>query len=157
MKVNGKHSSKRLSRLYRVRQRRFRHAVKTMAGNMVKDLYELGVSRIAVGNLKHIREGNGSNRAKFNSMIHNFWDFNHIVQRIKDVAEEYGIKVKEVSEYKTSARCIKCGSENTVNTGRLFKCWDCGLEAHRDTVGVLNIGSRLGESINGVEWDEVGG
>jgi transposase len=73
------------------------------------------------------------------------------------VAEGYGIKVVEISEYKTSTRCIKCGSENTVNTGRLFKCVECGLEANRDTVGVLNIGSRLGESINGVEWDEVGG
>jgi putative transposase len=76
---------------------------------------------------------------KTNSMIHNFISFNYIVQRIKDVAEEYGIKTVEISEYKTSTRCIKCGLENTICTGRFFKCVECGLEANRDTVGVLNM------------------
>lgn len=81
---------------------------------------------------------------------HNFWSFHHVIKRIKDVAEEYGIKVKEVSEHKTSTRCPSCDSENIVNTGRFFRCLDCGLEAHRDAVGFLSIGSRQGESINGV-------
>jgi putative transposase len=148
--VNDKHTSKRLRRLYRIRQRRFRHAVNAMVRTIVKDLYDLGVSRIVIGNLKHIRDSNEENSHKINSMIHNFWSFQYIVQRIKDVAEEHGIEVEEVSEYKTSTRCPRCGSENTERTGRLFKCLNCGLEAHRDAVGVLNIGSRQGENINGV-------
>ncbi len=41
--INGKKSSKNLSRLYRVRQRRFRQAINTMIRSMVRDLYELGV------------------------------------------------------------------------------------------------------------------
>jgi len=138
-RVNGKYRSKRLRNLYGIRQRRFRHAVNSMVRTMVKDLYELGVSTIVVGNLKHIRDGNGDHSHKTNSMIHNFWSFKYVVQRFKDVAEEYGIKVIEVSEYKTSTQCPRCNSENTMRSGRLFKCLNCGLEAHRDAVGVLNM------------------
>jgi putative transposase len=149
-RVNDRHTSEQLRRLYRIRQRRFRHAVNAMARNMVEDLYELGVSRIVVGKLRHIRDNNGYNGHRTNSMIHNFWSFQYITQRIRDVAEEYGIMVKEVSEYRTSSICPICGSENTTCKGRLFKCLDCGLEGHRDAAGVLNIGSRQGENINGV-------
>lgn len=138
-RVNDKYTSKKLRRLYRIRQRRFRHAVNAMVRSMVRDLYDLGVSRIIIGNLKHIRDGNINNGSKTNTMIHNFWSFQYISQRIKDIAEEYGMEVKEVSEYKTSTVCPRCGSENTIHAGRLFKCLNCGLEAHRDVVGVLNM------------------
>ena len=43
-------------------------------------------------------------------MINNFWSYAYMVRRIKDKAEEYSIKVKEVSEYKTSSICIRCNS-----------------------------------------------
>jgi putative transposase len=59
--------------------------------------------------------------------------------------------VEEKSEYKTSSRCPFCHSENITTNGRLFKCLNCGLEAHRDAVGALNIGCLQGEgSVNGV-------
>jgi len=41
-----------------MRQRRFRQAINTMIRNMVRDLYELGVSKIVIGNLTDIREDN---------------------------------------------------------------------------------------------------
>jgi len=137
--INSKKNSKRLSRFYRIRQRRFRQAINVMIRNMVRDLYELGVSKIVIGNLTGIRENNGENSHKVNSILHNFWSFNYIVQRLKCTAQEYSIRVKEVSEYKTSSRCIRCGSENIERKGRLFKCLECGLEAHRDAIGVLNM------------------
>ncbi len=108
--VNNRHKSKRLSRFIRIRQRRFRQAINTMVRNIVRDLYELGVSKIVVGDLTGIRENNHKG-AKNNSMIHNFWSFNYIIQRFKDVAEEYGINVKEVSERKTSSICVRCSSD----------------------------------------------
>jgi putative transposase len=136
--INGKKSSKRLSRFYRMRQRRFRQAINTMIRNIVIDLHDLGVSKIVIGSLTGIREGNDKGK-KSNSMIHNFWSFKYIIQRLKCTAQEYGVRVKEVSEYKTSSRCIRCSSENIERKGRLFKCLDCGLEAHRDAIGVLNM------------------
>jgi len=101
-------------------------------------------------------------------MIHNFWSFQYITKRFKDRAEEYGIKVVEVDERKTSTTCPRCRSDRTVKRGRLFKCLSCRVEAHRDAVGVLNIGLAQGaelpaEAINGamtrpllLRWDGMG-
>jgi len=157
--INGRKSSKRLSRLYRMRQRRFRQAINTMIRNIVIDLYDLGVSKIVIGSLTGIREGNDKGK-KSNSMIHSFWSFNYLVQRLKCTAQEYGIRVKEVSEYKTSSRCVRCNSENFERKGRLFKCLECGMEAHRDAIGVLNMANLYGGTAirvmthpNLLKWD----
>jgi len=72
-------------------------------------------------------------------MIHNFWSHRYIIQRLKEKAQEYGITVNEISENGTSSVCPRCGSDWTYKHKRLFKCLNCGLEAHRDVVGVLNI------------------
>ena len=69
------------------------------------------------------------------------WSFRWIIQRLKEKAEEYGIEVEEVSEYRTSSICPRCKSEKAVRRGRLFKCLNCGFEAHRDVVGVVNMGT----------------
>ncbi len=147
-RINGARTSKKLRRLYRTRQRRFRHAVNAMVKTIVEEAYRLGVSKIVLGKLKGVR--NNRHNGKANTMINNFWSFSYIVRRFKEKAEEYGIEVGEVSEYKTSSKCPYCGSENVTNRGRLFKCYDCGLEAHRDAVGVLNIGHLNGGGVNGV-------
>ena len=44
----------------------------------------------------------------------------------------------EVNESYTSPVCPRCGSKNVEKRKRLFKCL-CGLEAHRDAVGCVNI------------------
>jgi putative transposase len=147
-RINGARTSKKLRGLYRTRQRRFRHAVNAMVKTIVEEAYRLGVSKIVLGKLKGVRSNRHNGKA--NTMINNFWSFSYIVRRFKEKAEEYGIEVEEVSEYKTSSKCPYCGSENVTNRGRLFKCYDCGLEAHRDAVGVLNIGHLYGGGVNGV-------
>jgi len=110
---------------------------------IVEYAYQVGISRIVVGNLKGIRNNNHEN-SKVNSMLNNFRSFRWILQRLKEKAEEYGIEDEEVSEYKTSSICPRCGSDRVVKRKRLFKCLNCGLEAHRDAVGVLNIGFAQG-------------
>ena len=72
-------------------------------------------------------------------MIHNFWSFRYIIDRLITTAENFGIKVKLVKENYTSSICPRCGSTNVYKYKRLFKCLNCSLEAHRDVVGVLNI------------------
>jgi len=92
-----------------------------------------------LGNLDGVREN--KHNSKVNAMINNFWSFNYTVRRFREKAEEHGIEVVEVSEYKTSTTCPRCLSEDTTTRKRLFKCNNCGLEAHRDAVGVLNMGT----------------
>jgi len=142
-RVNRTRTSRKLRRLFRIRRRRFRHAVNAMVKVIVEDAAQLGIQKIIMGDLTGIRENNREN-GKANSMIHNFWSFRYITKRFREKAEEYGIKVVQVDERETSSRCPRCGSDRTVKRGRLFKCISCGVEAHRDAVGVLNIGLAQG-------------
>ena len=146
MKVNKRYTTKRIRKYYRKRQLRFRHAINTIVHRFVKLCYEKGVTEIVVGDVSGIRENNNNKNNKVNAMIHNFWSFRYIVNRLITTAENFGIKVKFVKENYTSSICPRCGSTNALKHKRSFKCLDCGLKAHRDVVGVLNI-ARL--SLNG--------
>ncbi|MGC8937239.1 MAG: hypothetical protein ACP5KV_07780 [Candidatus Methanomethylicaceae archaeon] len=92
---NKAKTSRKIWKLYRIRQRRFRYAVNAMIKTLVEDSYQLGISRIVLGELKGIRNNNHSHKA--NAMVNNFWSFEYIV-RFKEKAEEYRIKVEEKSE-----------------------------------------------------------
>jgi len=138
MKVNKRHTTKRIRKYYRKRKLRFRHAINTIVFRFVKLCYEKGVTEIFVGDVSGIRQNN-DNGSKVNAMIHNFWSFEYIIDRLTTTAENFGIKVELVKENHTSSICPRCGSTNAYKHKRLFKCLNCGLEAHRDVVGVLNI------------------
>ena len=148
-RVNGRNTSKRLRKLYRKRQRRFRHAINTIVYCFVRLCLEKGVSEIIVGDVTHIRDNNDKGN-KINAIIHNFWSFRYIVERLKTTAENFGISVSVVSGRGTSSKCPWCGSESVRRRKRLFKCLSCGIEAHRDVVGALNIALLHGEGFNGV-------
>ncbi|MFO7966483.1 MAG: transposase [Archaeoglobaceae archaeon] len=138
-RVNGKSKSKRLSKLYRMRRKRFRYQVNCIVKDFVEQCYTRSVSEIVMGNLTGIRDNGNNMGKKSNSMVHNFWSHAYLINKIVEKAEEHGIKVIQVDERGTSSQCPKCGSKNVVKKGRLFKCKDCGLEAHRDAVGSVNI------------------
>jgi putative transposase len=142
--VNGRKKSKQLARLYRIRKNRFRHAVATFARQLVRDLYAKGVSTIVIGELTAIRSNSDHGR-QGNAMVHNYWSHKHVADRLNWTAEEYGITVRTVSEAYTSQTCPRCHSRHSQRVLRGFRCLDCGLEAHRDAVGVLNIAARCGE------------
>ena len=151
MNVNKRYTTKRTRKYYRKRQLRFKHAINTIIYRFVKLCYEKGVTEIIVGDISGIRENNDKN-AKINAMIHNFWSFRFITNRLITTAENFGIRVKLVKENHTSSICPRCYSTNAIKHKRLFKCLNCGLEAHRDVVGVLNIArvSTRRDGFNGV-------
>ena len=62
-----------------------------------------------------------------------------LLYRLTTTAENFGVRVKLVKESYTSSICPRCSSDKTIKYKRLFKCLDCGLEAHRDVVGAINI------------------
>ncbi|MHC1610905.1 MAG: zinc ribbon domain-containing protein, partial [Candidatus Methanospirareceae archaeon] len=69
-------------------------------------------------------------------------------KRLREKAEEYGMIVRREDERGTSSECPRCHSTRIVKRGRLFKCVDCKLEAHRDAVGGINIGLAQGEVLS---------
>jgi putative transposase len=141
--VNGRKKSKQLSRLYRIRKNRFRHAVATFVRQLIRDLYAKGVSTIVIGELTGIRSNSDHGR-QGNAMVHNYWSHKYVADRLRWTAEEYGIRVRTVSEAYTSQTCPRCRSRHSQRILRGFRCLDCGLEAHRDAVGVLNMAARCG-------------
>jgi putative transposase len=141
-KINNANRSRRLSKLYRIRQRRFKHAINAMVKMIVDNAYHLGIREIVLGKLKGIRSNNNNNsnnNTKANAMVNNFWSYSYIVRRIKDKAEEYGIKVKEVNEHNTSSICPYCNLEGVRRYRGLFYCKSCNMVINADVVGVLNI------------------
>ena len=94
---------------------------------------------IVAGDLNGIRDNVDYNK-KSNSMIHNYWSHKYLVNRLRWTAENYGMDLNLIDERGTSSKCPRCGSEEKVRRGRLYKCKECGIEAHRDAVGALNIG-----------------
>ncbi len=136
-RINKTETSRRLRKLYRIRQRRFRHAMNAMVKTIVEDAHELGISKIVLGKLKGIRN-NGCN-SKANAMIHNFWSFEYIIRRFKEKAEEYGIEIELVSEYETSSLCPICKTKGIRRYRGLFYCPNCDKAINADVVGVLNM------------------
>ncbi|NHV61083.1 MAG: IS200/IS605 family element transposase accessory protein TnpB, partial [Candidatus Verstraetearchaeota archaeon] len=143
-------TSRKLRKLYRIRQKRFRHAVNAMVKTIVDDAHKLGVSKIVLGKLKGIRK-NGKN-GKANAMINNFWSFEYIVKWFKERAEEYGIEVEEKSEYRTSSECPFCHSKGTRRYRGMFYCGKCGMAMNADVVGALNIARNDGTIIPSPSW-----
>jgi len=143
-RVNGAKTSRKLRKLYRIRQRRFRHAVNTMIKIIVEDTHKL-ISKIVLGRLKGIRDN--SHNSKANTMINNFWSFNYIIRKFREKAEEYGIKVEEKSEYGTSSKCPFCHSKGARRYRGLFYCGKCVMVMNADVVGALNMARNDGTII----------
>ncbi len=136
---NGKYTSERLKRLFRQRKRTFKDKIRKIAHDFIERCYQADVDTIVMGDLTGIRENKEKWNKKADSMVHNYWSHKYLIDRIRWTAENYGMDIELIDERGTSSRCPRCGSEEKVRRGRLYKCKNCGLEAHRDAVGALNI------------------
>jgi len=139
-RTNGRDSSKRLSGLYRTRKRRLNHAIKAMLRDLYMRLEAHEVTDLIVGDLKHIRD-NANHGKVGNQKLHNFWPFQQIRQRIHELSEECGIRVRFKSERGTSKRCAMCGrthANSRIHRG-LYKCAETGHTMNADVNGAYNI------------------
>jgi putative transposase len=140
VKVNGKRTSKTVRAMLRARKRRLDHAVDAMLRDLYERLEEQGVTKLVIGDLKHVRE-NADHGKVGNQKLHNFWVFQKMRKRITELSEEYGIKALFKSERNTSKRCSICGQ--THEQGRmhrgLYRCEKTGRTLNADVNGALNI------------------
>mgnify|MGYP006283863779 CR=1 FL=1 len=129
---DGRYSSHRIRRLYDRRTKRRDHAQDALARDLIKRLYDDGVSTVYVGDLTDVLETHWS--VETNAKTHNFWAFRAFVNRLAYTAEEYGISVKVRSEAWTSQKCPNCGSTaDTTRHQHTLSC-ACGFEGHADLV-----------------------
>ena len=132
---HGLKNSRKLEKLYKKRSLLLKNAREGLTREIVETLYDKGVGQIKIGYPKGIAQDKGNER---NS---NFWSYLAIIKRIKNVAEEYGIKVKLVDEENTSKTCSLCGEihENGRIKRGLFKCPHTGKVINADLNGAINI------------------
>jgi IS605 OrfB family transposase len=72
------------------------------------------------------------------------WRRTHLVQALRDKAEQAGIVVRLVDERGTSSTCPTCRQRAPKPTGRRFRCPHCRFQGHRDLVGAANIAAKAG-------------
>ena len=109
-------------------------------------LWQLGVSEVIVGYPKGIAQ----NRGGFLTV--NVWTYSYLLERIEEVAWEYGIKVKFVNESWTSQTCPFHGTTNCgkrVKRG-LFKCYEINKAFNADVAGAFNILRRVAKGVEPV-------
>ena len=135
-KINkyGVKTTHRLNIMYKTWGKRAWHFINAQVRRVVEWLYEKGVSVIYVGHPKYIAQQKGN----FN--VTNVWSYKQVIDRLREVAEEYGIKVEEVDESYTSSTCPihgdNCGKRITRG---LFKCIKLNKVFNADVVGAFNI------------------
>jgi len=108
--------------------------------DLFERLEEQGIAELIVGDLKHIRDNANHGRVG-NQKLHNFWVFQKVRERIMELGEEYGIKVRFKSERGTSKRCSICGQvhpNGRIHRG-LYRCTKTGQTMNADVNGALNI------------------
>ncbi|ALM74064.1 transposase [Thermococcus barophilus] len=141
-KINksGCKKSRKLRRMHEKAKLQAKHYINTAVRQTVERLYQLGVKRIIIGYPKEIAR-NLSKGKKQNFILSHVWRFNYVIRRLKEVAEEYGIKVVVVDEAFTSQLCPLCGKphKGARFVRGLFKCPTEGLIFNADLVGAFNI------------------
>ncbi|NJE42574.1 transposase [Thermococcus sp. GR7] len=137
---NGKKSSKRLKKYHLKWKLQTRNYVNSSVRQVVRSLHDLGVSKIIVGYPKGIARNSGKGRRQ-NFLLSRVWLFSYIIQRLREVSEEYGIVVEVVDEAYTSLTCPFCGRSHygARFVRGLYLCPQEGLVLNADLVGAFNI------------------
>jgi putative transposase len=94
---------------------------------------------LAIGDVRGVADGKRL-AAKSQQKI-GLWSLDKARDYITYKAKAAGITVELVDEHNTSKTCPRCGRQNKPR-GRVYRCSGCGLVAHRDVVGSVNILSR---------------
>ncbi len=145
---SGAKTSRKLKRMHEKAKLQAKHYINTVVRQTVEKLYRLGVSRIVVGYPKGIARNSKRGRRQ-NFLLSHVWRFNTVIQRLREVAEEYGISVVVVGEAFTSKTCPICGKphEGARFVRGLFKCPVTGLIFNADLVGAFNILKKVVKTI----------
>jgi len=130
----GMKTTHRLSIMHKTWRKRVWHYINTQVRRVVEWLYGKGVSTIYVGYSKYITQQKGN----FN--VSNVWSYRQVIDRLREVAEEYGMKVEEVDEAYTSSTYPIHGDNCGKRIVRgLFKCFKLNKVFNADIVGAFNI------------------
>jgi len=119
---------------------RLRHYYRTAIRFLARIMHEMEVNEVFVGYPYLVSQGNGN---EYNT---NVWWFSKVINWLKDVLQEYGIKLHVVNEYGTSRQCSICNAnhENGRVKRGLYVCETTGIKINADINAARNIARRVG-------------
>jgi putative transposase len=71
------------------------------------------------------------------------WRVGHLINALRDKAQQAGITLTLLDERGTSSTCPACRARVPTPRGRVFCCPRCGQSGHRDLIAAANIAGRL--------------
>jgi len=137
-----KYHSFHLHAVYKQHER-LRHYYRTAIRFLARIMHEMGVNEVFVGYPYLVSQDNGN---EYNT---NVWWFSKVINWLKDVLQEYGIKLNVVNEYGTSRQCSICNinHENGRVKRGLYVCELTGIKINADLNAARNIAKRVGYEV----------
>ena len=122
---------------------RLRHYYRTAIRFLAKTLHGMGVNEVFIGYPYMVSQDDGN---EYNT---NVWWFSKVINWLKDVLQEYGIKLNVVNEYGTSRQCSICNinHENGRVKRGLYVCELTGIKINADLNAARNIAKRVGYEV----------
>ncbi|MFP3311623.1 MAG: transposase, partial [Caldivirga sp.] len=119
---------------------RLRHYYRTAIRFLARTLHEMGIGEVFVGYPYLVSQDDGN---EYNT---NVWWFSKIINWLKDVLQEYGIKLHVVNEHGTSRQCSICNMkhENGRVKRGLYVCPVTGIKINADINAARNIAKKVG-------------
>ena len=121
------------------KKRRTRDIEHKVSRAVVDYAMERKAGTLVIGDVRDVADGKRMG-AKCQQKI-GLWSHGKVRDYIAYKAKAEGISVELVDERDTSKTCPRCGRQYKPR-GRVYRCSKCGLVAHRDVVGSVNILSR---------------
>jgi IS605 OrfB family transposase len=138
----------RLRRAEARHRRRVHQAQHQAAKQVVAFALQQCIGTLLVGDPKGITE---EDAGRVQNWRLRQWRRTHLLQALRDKAEQAGIVVRLVDERGTSSTCPACRRRVPKPTGRRFRCPHCSFFGHRDLVGAANIAAKAGGGPTSVE------
>lgn len=130
-----KKGSNSIHKTYKERENFINQAVNKLNFESIK---VLGIEKIV-----NLKKGKSKKRSKNFRKAISGWTYRHVINRIKEKAQENRVLLVEVNPRYTSQICPSCNHLSKDNRkGEKFKCVSCGYKEHADYVGALNILAR---------------
>ena len=107
---------------------------------LIKELNLDDTKMIILENLKNVKKGTRGKFPRYLNRLLSFWSYSKVINKLKLLCEEKGIRIKLKSPYKTSQRCSYCGKIDKRNRKKeKFLCLNCGYEANADYNAAKNL------------------
>jgi IS605 OrfB family transposase len=144
LQSNGSRSAKqKLRQVSGKEARRVRHINHETSKAIVEEAKRLGVARIVMEDLTHIRDRIKAGK-RMRARLHR-WAFRQLQTFVEYKAKAAGIAVEYANPAYTSQTCSRCGSLGKRIKHR-FECGHCGLRAHSDLNASRNL-ARMAETV----------